>query len=287
MGADATIRFSGIGAAQAQDIAAAVAAEIDRLEDALSLFRSDSEISRLNRAGALDTPSGDFRRAMTIALAMAQATGGLFDPTVQSLWRAYVDWFASGPGERLPPAGIVEAACGRVDWRRVTVTASTIALGDMQNVTLNGIGQGYVTDRVADLIRRSGLAGVLVDLGEQRALGPRVDGAPWRIARAGAPALLLRHGALATSEAAGFRFGADGAAHHLFDPRSGRSAAIWSRVTVHHRRATVADALSTALSAATPAEIDSLLPRLPGVSVWATDLNGRERFWMSPGTSAG
>jgi thiamine biosynthesis lipoprotein len=76
--------------------------------------------------------------------------------------------------------------------------------------------------------------------------------------------------------------GASGAAHHLFDPRHGRSAAHWTSVTVHHRSAAVADALSTALYVASAGEIEALLPRFAGTRVWATDHNGRERQWSSP-----
>jgi thiamine biosynthesis lipoprotein len=286
MGADATIRFSGIGSAQAQATATAAAAEIERLEGALSLFREDSEISRLNRTGALDEPSGDLRRALALALAVAEATGGLFDPTVQALWRAYVDWFASTDRNSVPPDAIVETARQRVDWRHIEITSGRIILGDGQAITLNGLGQGYVTDRVADLFLRRGIERVLIDLGEQRALGPCADGASWRIARTGGRALMLRRGALATSEGAGCKFDTSGAAHHLFDPRSGRSATIWRRITVHHGFAAVADALSTALYAATAEEIEVLLPRLSGVSIWATDADGRERRWTPPLVSA-
>ena len=48
-------------------------------------------------------------------------------------------------------------------------------------VTLNGIAQGYITDRVADLLAQNGLEHVLVDLDELRALGPRADGTPWPV----------------------------------------------------------------------------------------------------------
>jgi thiamine biosynthesis lipoprotein ApbE len=51
-------------------------AEIDRLEDALSLFRDRSEIARLNRDGRLVGPSGDLRRALALGLTVARSTGG-------------------------------------------------------------------------------------------------------------------------------------------------------------------------------------------------------------------
>jgi thiamine biosynthesis lipoprotein len=277
MGADAQIAFCGVDQPTARAVGALAVAEIERLERALSLFRNDSEISRLNRDGALDAPSGDFRRALALALAVAEASGGLFDPTVQALWETHVDWLAAAAG--LPPPAMIAAGRARVDWRRIALSDDIVLLGYGQRVTLNGLGQGYVTDRVADLLRARGFQHVLVDLGEQRALGSRADGSPWEIARAGAAPLQLSDGALATSEAAGCVLGADGAIHHLFDPRTGRSAVHWRRMTVHHRSAAVADALSTALYAASPAEIAPILARVPA-TVWATDRDGRERTWL-------
>ena len=58
MGADATILLNGIEANAARSAIAAAAAEIDRLEDALSLFRAGSELRRLNRYKLLQLDFG-------------------------------------------------------------------------------------------------------------------------------------------------------------------------------------------------------------------------------------
>lgn len=282
MGADATILFNGIDPQTAGTGIATAAAEIERLEDALSLFRDGSELRRLNRAKVLHSPSGDMRRALTLALDIASRSGGLFDPSVQALWEAHVDWFAAAPNAGLPPEEVIAKARTAVDWRRIRIGHDSISIGEDQRLSLNGLGQGYVTDRVADLLYLRGFKHVLVDLGEQRAIGPRRSGAPWLVARADAVPFALRGGALATSEGTGCLLGASGAAHHLFDPRSGRSAAHWKRVTVHHNSAAVADALSTALYAASADEIETLLPRFAGAVIWATDHDNRERRWISP-----
>jgi thiamine biosynthesis lipoprotein len=279
MGTDARILFCGIDRASANALAAMAVAEIERLERALSLYRSDSEICRLNEVQALNLPSGDMRRALALAIAVARVTDGLFDPTVQALWEAYVDWFAKAPTAGLPPESVIAAARSLVDWRRIALAADLIGLGERQRITLNGLAQGYVTDRIADLLRARGLEHVLVDLGEQRALGPRSGGAPWLIACDDTRSFKLVQGALATSEGAGCILGAAGAAHHLFDPRSGRSAAHWRRITVHHPSAAVADALSTAFYVASPAEIERMLPRLPGVAILALDRQAHEQRW--------
>jgi FAD:protein FMN transferase len=279
MGADATILFNGLERDQARAAIALVEAEIERLEDALSLFRRDSELCRLNRDGILASPSADFRRALHLAIDTAAKSGGLFDPTVQALWEAHVDWFSAAPDAGPPPEQLIARARLCVDWRKVTIEADSISLGAGQRLTLNGLGQGYVTDRIAGLLAGRGLRHVLVDLGEQRAIDARLDGAPWQIARAGRAPIELRHGALATSEGAGCVLGAGGAAHHLFDPRSGRSAACWKSVTVHHRSAAVADALSTTFYIAGHDEVAALLPQFPGTTVWAHDAAGQDRHW--------
>lgn len=286
MGADATILFNGIESKTARNAIAAAVAEIDRLEDALSLFRADSELRRLNRDKVLHSPSGDMRRTLALALSIADLSGGLFDPSVQALWEAHVDWFAATPDAGLPPNRVIARARAAVDWRKILVEPDAIRTGEDQRITLNGLGQGYVTDRVADLLYSQGLRHILVDLGEQHAVGPRQGGAPWLIARAGAAPFALTGGALATSEGAGCVLGASGAAHHLFDPRSGRSASHWKKITVHHRSAAVADALSTALYIASGDEIEALLPRFAGTVIWTTDRDGRQRQWTSPAVDA-
>jgi thiamine biosynthesis lipoprotein len=282
MGADARIVLCGIEREAAAAAVAAAVDEIERLEQSLSLFRENSEICRLNREGALKSASGDLLRAFRLAVAVAADTNGLFDPSVQTLWEAYVDWFAARPKAGMPPAAIIATARTRVDWRGIHVGSDEIRLDPGHRVTLNGLGQGYVTDRVADLLQGRGLTHTLVDLGEQRALGTRDDGTPWEIARENSSPILLSSGALATSEGAGCILGADGEAHHLFDPASGLSAHHWRRVSVHHQSAAIADALSTALYIASPNRMPAVLRRVGGLTVWATDRAGREFRMSSP-----
>lgn len=282
LGADAQITLDGVNVAAARDAMEVVTAEIERLERALSLFRADSEIRRLNQFGYLDAPSGDLRRALALALEIAEMSRGLFDPTVQALWETHVDWFSADPDAGPPPDHVIAAARAKVDWRRIEASAGTIRLGDQQRITLNGLGQGYVTDRIADLLHARGFRHVLVDLGEQRAIGAREDGVPWVIAREHGDPIALAHGALATSEGRGCAFGAGGAVHHLFDPRTGRSATQWRRVIVHHELAAVADALSTALYAASLAEIGTMLRSFNETTVWVTDGEGREKRIPAP-----
>jgi thiamine biosynthesis lipoprotein len=124
-------------------------------------------------------------------------------------------------------------------------------------VTLNGIAQGYICDRAADLLRSRGIGHVLLDLGEMRAIGRLPDGRPWHVGIADPrrPESVLQvldaaDVAVASSGGYGTMFDRDGRFHHLFEPWSGHSAFPWAGTTVVADTATVADALSTALAVA-------------------------------------
>lgn len=78
----------------------------------------------------------------------------------------------------------------------------------------------------------------------------------------------LTEWAIATSSGATTRFEPTGRYHHLFSPASGRSAATYATVTVAAPRATLADALSTALFVAPSSATEHILSQVPGAQAW-------------------
>lgn len=258
LGARAEIRLDVEDRANAADIIGACRLEIDRLENLFSLYRPDSAIARLNRSGRLDAPDQDFLALLSIARSVHRASGGAFDPTVQPLWQAYAGIHAEFPDGGSDRSKAILAAheriAGRIGFDALTMTPNRIAFDRPgMALTLNGIAQGYITDRIADLLRARGLNHVLVDIGELRALGGRRDGGDWpvRIAEPGnrkvtARTIRLNNRALATSEPLGTTFDAAGRFGHILDPRTGRPAAMRRQVSVMAPSAAIADALSTA-----------------------------------------
>ncbi|MFC3118731.1 FAD:protein FMN transferase [Jhaorihella thermophila] len=116
-------------------------------------------------------------------------------------------------------------------------------------LTLNGIAQGYIADRVAAMLRAEGLTDVMVDTGELHALGGRPGGGDRPVAlQAGGQripdAVHLRDRALASSAPTGTRIGTAG---HILNPETGRPApSRWTLVSVAAPSAAIADGLSTA-----------------------------------------
>lgn len=237
-------------------------AELQRLEGVFSLYRADSALSRLNREGALAAPPAELVELLGQALETASYSGGAFDPTVQPLWQVYFQHFTTGSGDQAgPDAASVAAARALVDWRDVSVGPDAIRLGRPgMGLTLNGMAQGYITDRVATVLRGHGLDRVLVDMGEPKALAAKPDGSAWVIAIADPrdpsrtiTSVNVVDKAVATSGGYGTTFDAERRFTHLIDPVSGRTAPADCSVTVIAATAAKADALSTALSLA-PAE---------------------------------
>lgn len=241
--------------------------EIARLESIMSLYRQGSALSVLNDKGVLRHPPLDLVQVLGRARRFGEMTGGAFDATVQPLWKLYADHFATGAGSPAgPDADSIQRAVNRVDYRALEIEPSVIGLHKPgMALTLNGIAQGYITDRITELLKNEGLENLLVDLGEIRGTGTRDGSAPWRagienVRRTGLVAEIpLANQALSTSGSYGFRFDPAGRFHHIFDPRSGACPQLYASVSVLAPDATTSDALATACNLMPLHAIPSLL----------------------------
>lgn len=220
--------------------------EIERYERIFSLYR-ESEVTRLNRGGTLAQPSTDLLAGIDESQRLGALSGGAFDITVQPLWLTYESHFWSRASiESDIAARAYDVARTLVDYRRPQAGHARVDLPPGAAITLNGIAQGFITDRITDLLRNDGFAQALVDLGEWRALGSHPENRPWRATTASVP-IDLADNALAVSSGGGTTFEPSGRFHHIFDPATGASAGTLREVAVVAPRAMIADALATAI----------------------------------------
>lgn len=289
MGGTATLQIHHHDKVAAAELVERVTAEVRRLEQVFSLYREDSALTSLNRHGVLVAPPVELVRLLTECRRYWDVTGGAFDPTVQALWVLYRDHFGTpGCSPEGPPGEAVEAALANVGFQHVAFDRNRIAFTRRgTGLTLNGIAQGYVTDRVVDLLRAGGVERTLVDMGESRVLGTRPDGQPWEIGIANpdepnavGDVLALADQAVSTSGGYGFRFDAAGRFNHLFDPGTGHSADGYKSVTVIMPTATAADALSTAFSLMPVARIERTLGAIRGGRVLLLTASGRRSIFV-------
>lgn len=259
LGAPAKIVTDG-EPALAHLLVSAVLAEIERLEMLFSLNRSDSAICVLNRTGRLDRPDPDFLALLSISNRINAASGGAFDPTIQPLWtRSAQEQFGISPVAQARPV---------TDWDAVRFSSAQVSFARPgMAMTLNGIAQGYITDRVAGILAEGGLNHVLVDMGEIRALGP---GKVWPIRLAGPKYRLLKNTvrlrgglALAVSHSKGTTFDEQGRYGHIIDPFAGTPLEDDRLICVQAPSAVVADGLSTALCAADAQMATTIIDQFP------------------------
>lgn len=260
LGAPTSMRFDGLSDAEAAPIIRAVEAELARLEDIFSLYRPGSEISRLNEVGRLERPSAELLEILSLSSALHEATKGAFDPTVQPLWQAMAE--GASKDEIAKARGLIGFGALRYDAESVRFEGA-----GARAITLNGIAQGAITDRIAALLRARGLSNILIDMGEIAAIGPRGDGAPWRVGLA-APGgevvqrITLADRAVATSASHSMMLDQAEGQGHILSPEG---APVASRlVSVSARRAALADGLSTALCLLPESEAARTVARFEG-----------------------
>jgi thiamine biosynthesis lipoprotein len=248
---------------EGERIAARVWVEVDRLEDIFSLYRPLTSLCRLNYRGRIESPPFELLKCVSLAGAVHGATGGAFDATVQPLWAEY----ARATTEDRDPDP--EAVRGLIGWAGVTVEPGRVAPARPgMALTLNGIAQGFVADRVADLLAAEGLTDIMIDMGELRAMGADPRGGDWSVGVVDGPEVPLRDRALATSAPLGTVFDAAGRVGHILDPRTGRPASAgWRQISVSATSAALADACSTAFCLMDRGAIEAALAELPDVRV--------------------
>ncbi len=300
--------------------------EMEAVVDILNRYDPASALSVLNDAGRIRKPPPELRAVLAEALSHSLSSGGAFDPTVQPL----VDLFRSLrttekqegamvlAGTREAISLLLEAPGGSGNHRRtepspapspaevrellelvdpgaVKLTPDAVHLEKAgMGVTLDGIAKGYVVDRIAEVLRSSGLTDFLVDGGgDIRCSGVREDGLPWRVAvqdpeKAGAfpDVIPLSNGAVATSGSYEIYFDPQRTHHHIVSALDGASPQLIQSVSVVAPTAMRADALATSVFLMGPARGAAYIDSLPGCACLIIDTHGEETRsarWRSAG----
>lgn len=159
---------------------------LESVEQMMSTYRIESEISRFNASTTNDwvVVSSAFCVSVEEALDLGALTGGAFDITIGPL----VNLWGFGPGDYIdaPPAPErIAAAQARVGYQHLETDcrrpAIRKAIPDLE-LDMSAFGKGYAVDRVAELLDSMGFANYLVEVGgELRLRGANVEGRRWAV----------------------------------------------------------------------------------------------------------
>lgn len=228
-------------------------AEIQRIDALFDRGNENSDIYRINKNKSADV-SAETADVIRAALSISDRTGGAFDITVapvMDLWGFYGNEF------NVPSDDELQSTLEGVGYEKIQLDNTNISIPENTSIDLGGIGKGYTSDRIADLLKNRGVKSAIISLGGNvHAIGKRIDGNEWTVGITDPHdksqligKLKISDKAVITSGAYQRYFEQEGITyHHIIDPTTGKSAdSGLASVTVIADSGMTADGLSTAL----------------------------------------
>lgn len=258
--------------------------EIDRVEQALTIYRDTSEASLINAAAAIRpvAASAELFQLLERCVALHRRTDGAFDAAAGALIAA---WGFERRAGRIPSPGVLLQALQSSGTRHLQLSHGSQTIHfRREGLKLNfgSIGKGYALDRVAHRLRtRWGIRSALLHGGGSSVLAigsPPNSPAGWPVAirhprepEQSLAVVRLRNQALGTSACTHQSFESDGRRFgHLIDPRSGWPAGELASASAICGSAADADALATALFVLGPEKFSREQPDIAAVVLAAS-----------------
>jgi FAD:protein FMN transferase len=251
----------------------AVMDEMRRIDAAMSTYKPDSEVSRVNAQAARQPVhiSNELFELLSHAVEFSRLTDGAFDITYASVGFMYDFRRHEKPSDEQ-----IQRVLPAVNYRHLILDSKTRTVRFAQpavRIDLGGIAKGHAVDRAIELLQRRGVQRAMVTAGgDSRIIGDRF-GQPWVVG--------LRHpdrknevfqriplsdAAISTSGDYERFFDKDGVRyHHIIDPHSGHSASLVRSATIIGPNATTTDGLSKNAFVLGPERALELYNRLDGI----------------------
>ncbi len=260
------------------------------VDDRMSDYKSDSELSRLSRSAGQGPQrvSPELFDVLQASQRTSELSGGAFDITAGPLVRL---WRRSRKEGKLPSPEEIAAAKMLVDYRRLVLntherTAELKTEGMLLDV--GGIAKGYACDRGLEALRTCGITRALVDTGGGMALGdPPPDKPGWRIGMLGDSSriLVLSNCGVSTSGDVEQFVEIDGKRYsHIIDPVTGLGLTNRAMATVIAPDGLTSDALDTPICIMGAERGLKMASSQNGVEAWTQWVEGgRRKHVETPG----
>jgi len=266
--------------ADAHALQAPIDAILERINDSMSTYRPNSEISRFNKHASTDPFPVSKELALVVqkSIEIGRATDGAFDITLDPLITL---WGFDRGGRRTDPpsADAIAQARAHVGLDKLRVTNDALTKSDAAlTINLGGIAAGYAVDVVSALLDERGIHDYMVEItGEVRAHGKNIRGEPWRIgvkkpkdegdARSVVAKVPLVDQSVTTSGSYHNYFMSGGHRYtHILDPKTGAPVETdLVSVTVLYGDALTADAFDTPFIILGETRAREIIARTPGM----------------------
>ena len=277
-----------ISSTRFQEVFSEIKGRVEALEDVLSVYIPNSDLSILNDKGASEVTE-DTLGVIEQALRLCKSTEGAFDPTVASVIEL---WSHAGETGKAPSDDDLANALERVGCNKIETSHARSRVRFIQpgmRLDLGGIAKGFIAAEAARIMKKRGITRGIVDAGGDVVVFSGKGDKPFRVGikhpmdpeRVFA-ILSVANGAVVTSgcyerfvEVGGKRVS------HIIDPRTGEPSEGTLSVTVLARDASAADAYATALFVLGPEDGFSLAKSLPEIeAVFLIEAEGGDKLRM-------
>ena len=229
--------------------------EMQRIEQLMSTYIPDSEISRINRAAGKEAipVSREVEEVIREGIYWSEQSSGAFDITVEPLVHL---WDFNGEKEVIPNENTLRKTASLVNYKDIEVKDHTVRLKRRgMAINVGGLAKGYAVDRAISILRGKVKNGIINAGGDLFAFGQKTKQTPWNIGlqHPRKPQELLasfavKNQAIATSGDYQRYFIKDGLRyHHIFDPQTGQPARLMISATIITTEVMDADAMATAV----------------------------------------
>ena len=270
-------------ATQGQAAIDAVIASMHEVDEMMSTYKPQSQLSRVNARAALEPVVVDRELFDVIqaSLGFSRLTDGAFDVTYASVGYLY-DFRA----RQRPTEAQIAAALPGVNWRHVQLDPAALTVRFQRpgmRIDLGGIAKGYAVDRAIGLLRARGVEHAVVSAGgDSRIIGDRF-GRPWIVGirhpddpQRVVTRIPLVDTAMSTSGDYERYFDDQGVRyHHIIDPKTGHSASKVRSATILAPTAMQTDGLSKTAFVLGADEALKIIERIPGVDAVFVTPEGR------------
>ncbi|SEN00013.1 thiamine biosynthesis lipoprotein [Pseudomonas sp. ok272] len=249
-------RVGDPGLAEVKAQVEAILAEVDQQ---MSTYRSDSDISRFNAlpGNSCQVMPASVLQLVRVGEQLSVDSDGAYDLTVEPLMNLW-GFGPQGREEKVPSAAALAQVRARVGHAHLRIDGDQLCKDAPVEVDFDSIAAGYTVDRIGEKLQAMGIDSFLVEAtGELKVVGKKLDGSPWKVAleeprddRQVIERVLALDG-YGVSTSGDYRnyFEQDGRRYsHTFDARSGAPILHdLASVTVIHPQGVLADGLSTLL----------------------------------------
>ena len=233
-------------------------AEVKRIENLISDWIPTTQISQVSKNSGIQPVKVDKEVYDLVerAIKVSQLTSGAFDISYASMDKI---WKFDGSMKAMPTPEAIKQSVARIGYQKIVLDAKaqTIYLKEKgMKLGLGGIGQGYIADKIKDLLLSKGCTSGIVNVsGDINAWGYQTTGKPWTVAIVNPmnknkvfATFPLENSSVETSGSYEKFVVFDGKRYsHIIDPRTGYPAQGVVSVSVFAKQTELADALATGI----------------------------------------